>query len=179
VYRATILADNIPALGSRLERDLRARYEPDGFAVRVEDSFGSWFLHAHRGLTAGFGVGLIPNAGPGPEKTVLVGVGRSSRLDEHARWVAGGLAVIATGLSVLAIGAAMWPLPGPLVAAIVFGILLVVLLVSYQFLIPAVAGLEFLGGGRFTGEQMDAVVALVRGVIEAGTEAPAREQIAE
>jgi hypothetical protein len=179
VYRATIPADDIPALGARLERGLRTRYEPDGFAVRVEESFGSWFLHAHRGLTAGFGVGLFLSSGADQGATVLVGVGRTSRLDEHAGWVAGGLAVIAAGLGVLAVGAGGWPLPGPVVAAVALGVLVVVLLVAYQFLIPAVAGIELLSGGRLTGEQMAAVVALVREVIEAGPAVPARQQTAE
>jgi len=172
IYRDTILADNIPDLGARLERELRARYEPNGFAVRIDDNFGSWFLHAHRGLTAGFGVGLIPTGAPDRESTVLVGVGRSSRLDSYAGWLAAGLALIAAGLSVVAVGATGWLVPGPAVAVIALGILVVVLLVAYQFLIPAVAGFEFLGGGRFTREQMAAIVALVRAVIESDPAAP-------
>jgi len=179
VYRHTVSAANIPALGSRLERSLRARYESDGFAVQVEERFGSWFLHAHRGLFGGFGVGLIPTSDPGRDATVLVGVGRSSRLDRHAGWVAGGLAIIAAALSVLAIAAAGWPLLGPVGAAVVVGVTVVALLIVYQFLIPFVALFEFLGGGRFTEEQMTAVVSVVRDVIENVSLAPNLQQSAK
>jgi hypothetical protein len=179
VYRATIPADDFPALSARLERAVRAGYEPEGFAVRVEVPFGSWFLHAHRGLLAGFGVGLIPDSGPDREPAVLVGVGRSSRLDEAAGWVAGGLAVVAAALSMLALGAAGWPLPAPVLAVVAIVVLVVVLLVTYQLLIPAVAGVEFLGGGRLTEDRLAAVVALVRGIVEAPPEASPRHQPVE
>ena len=175
VYRATIPSDDIPALVARLEQAVRARYEPDGFAVRVEGSFGNWFLLAHRGLVSGFGVGLIPASDPVQKAAVLVGVGRSSRLDEVAGWVAGLLAVIAAALSVLGVGAAGWPLPGPMLAAVAIGVLIVVLLIAYQLLIPAVAGVELLGGGRLAEAQMASVVALVRGVVESVHEVPSRQ----
>lgn len=167
VYRAALPAGvDAHEVCVKLEAAVRARFEPDGFDVRAVAEYGTWFLHAHRRLTAGFMVGLVPSAGAS-ETGVLVGVARSSRLDDWAAIVAGGCGVLAAALGLTAVAAAGVPLPGVAVAAIVLGVGLVSLLVAYQLLIPAVAALEFMGGGRLSTESLADIIVLVRGVIEA------------
>lgn len=164
VYRAVVPVDDLAALAERLERAVRADYEPAGFEVRTGQTFGSWFLSAHRGTVSGFEIGLVPGAGP--DGAALVGVARSSRADRAAGWAAVGAAAGAA-LCALAAGAVGLPVPGLVLGGVAVAVAALVLLGGYQLLIPVVAGIEFLAGGRLSAEQMEAVVALVRGVVEA------------
>jgi hypothetical protein len=171
IFRDTIRTRDWPGLCARVEGAIRAVYADEGFVVRVDERLGSWFLRAKRGFTSGFAVGLIRRPGPSGSADVMVMVSRTSRLDSLGTGtaiacalgtlVAGCLFIGALGLPALVAGAAV-------IAATVF-----VAVSVYQLLLPTVSLAEYLGGGRFTREQIVAVVERVRGACASPAESVA------
>jgi hypothetical protein len=166
VYRTTIRTGDPSGLKARLEALFRAKYEPEGFDVKVRETHGTYFLELHRGLTAGFTVGLIPMSGPSPEQELMVGLGRSSRLDGFLGWIAAGIAILAGVAAAIGFQAAGVPLPPLVFGLAVLAAMIVTLLVVLQLATPVVAALEHLAGGRLDDAAIGEPVELLKRTIE-------------
>jgi len=166
VFRTTIRTADPAGLKARLKERLRARYEPDGFDLKVRDAHGTWFLEVLRGVTTGFTAGIIPMSPPAAEQELMVGIGRSSRLDGALGWIAAGIAIlagIACGAGITAMGI---PLPSLVFGLIVLAAMIATLLVVLQLATPCIAALEHLAGGRMTDDEVGEAVRLLQRTLE-------------